>query len=771
MNVSRLALLLCMAVLNAYPQSSLHPVHGSVFDAATHDPLPAAIIRVQGTAKGTVTNAAGRFSLQLGTESAVLYVSCLGYATDTMAVSAGRNDLGAIALAPEAIIMPEVIVTSEDPAIAIIRQAIARKHQWIDRLATYSMDAFTRQVLRSDTAIASMSESITHGYWRMGDTLREVVAQKRQTQNIKKELSVASVGRILNFNEDRIRFVGYEFVGPTAEDALDFYDYKLLRTRTSHGRSTYDIAVIPRSQLRPLFKGTVTITGDSYALAGIDVEPNEAFSLPFITDLSLRYRQQFILCDSTFWMPADIRINGRFVVGIPAITLPAIAMEQTSVISSYAINVPLPDSIFGKPRLVEDSSAARYDSVAWSSQQVLPLTPEEHTAYVQLDSTKTLDVIFKPNGLAGTLAVNDGGASSVLSLLDLSFNRVEGAHLGASYTLDSISPYLQLTGGYAYAFSAKKSSWLAGATAFLDRAHVFGIGGRAETHYDVTPGWQSYNTFFNSLSTLFAKTDVFDFHRAEGWKTFVLYSPSHVVQMKLGYNHEWHSPAPKTTDFSILFPSRPFRTNPEAWTGRLRSLRWDFRLGREVMPIDLVSYDGVGVMVEHADAAMGSDFTFTQYNTYASFSFPTFGREFFLKPQVRIRASAGTSTGTLPPQRIFSVETGAAGTSPFGAMKAMGVKEFRGTSYVALSVEHNFRNLPFLALGIPRKYRFDVEFLVHGGMANSWGATDFPAHPEGWYYEAGCGLSRLLGLFRGDITWRLSAPRGVVLTVGFANLF
>jgi hypothetical protein len=770
--MTALGLFLAVVHLPLISQTLLVTIRGTVRDSATGEALSAATIRLLGTARGTIANAEGMFAIDVPIGTSTLVVSSLAYSPDTLAVSSAYAGSYDILLAPSAIILPEVVVSSEDPALAIIRRAIARKHLWIDRLVSYSMDAFTRQILMRDTAIASITEAMTRGYWRAGDTLREVIVQRRQTRNVNESFNFAAVGVLLNFNQDHIRFVGYDFVGPTADDALDYYDYRLLRTRVSHGREIFDIAMLPRVRTHPLFKGTVSIAGDTYALVGVDVEPNEAFGMPFVRDFSIRYQQQFGLFDSTFWMPVDIRIRARVSIGIPGITLPPIGFEQISAISSYAVNVPLADSIFRKPRITVDSLAARPDSAAWAAHATVPMTLQEREAYQSLDSGNTLEVQFRPGGLAATLSGGDGTAWALLSHLDLAFNRVEGGHLGLSGSLDSVSPYVVPHAGWAYAFAARNNSWEIGATLFTDRNHHLGIGGSVYRRYTTTPAWRPYEPLFNALAALFAKEDVYDYYRAEGWNAAGTFAPSPVLSLRLTYTDEEESSVSKITNYSILYPARPFRNNPPADDGRMRSVRFDLRLGREALPIDLIAYDGLGVAIEHSGPGLlGSAFHFTQYNAYATFSFVTFGRSFLFKPQLRVRASAGTSTGTLPLQRYFSVETGAAGTAAFGAMYAMKLKEFRGTSYAALEVEHNFRSIPFLLLGIPQSVRHNLELVLHAGMANSWGQGIFPRHPDGWYYEAGFGLSRILDLFRMDLTWRLSSPGGLAVSVGVANLF
>ncbi|HTR99349.1 MAG TPA: carboxypeptidase-like regulatory domain-containing protein, partial [Bacteroidota bacterium] len=230
-------LLLSLFLLPAAAYPAVRPgnvpagvVRGTVRDAATGEPLAAANIRLLGTSRGTITTPAGEYSLAVDTGSCRLLFTMLGYAADTVVLRVTGEVRSDVRMEPAAIVLPEVVSTPEDPAIGIIRRAIDNKQRWIDRLRSYSMNAFTRMTIYRDTAIAAILESYTRGYWRAGDTLREVVTQRRQTSNVAEAFNLISVGRIVNFMDDEINLVGFSFVGPTARNALDYYDYRLVRT-------------------------------------------------------------------------------------------------------------------------------------------------------------------------------------------------------------------------------------------------------------------------------------------------------------------------------------------------------------------------------------------------------------------------------------------------------------------------------------------------------------------------------------------------------------
>jgi hypothetical protein len=754
---------------------------GTVLDAATSDPLVAAHVRVIGTSRGTITNTAGRFALHLPAGSSTIAVSMLGYRSDTITISLPPSIERTIRLQQCDIVLPEVVVTSEDPAYEIIRRAIAAKKQWSGKLGSYEFDAFTRQTLRRDTAIASITESYTKGYWQQGDTLREVIIQRRQTENIREEFNFAAVGGIVNFSEDHIRFVGFTFTGPIAPEAFDYYRYKLLRIRTDHGQRLYEILMTPRTRTSPLFNGTIHIADSTYALVGVDIEPNEAFQFPFLKDRQLRYRQQFALYNQTCWLPIDIRLSGAASVSVPGFSIPRIGFDQTSVIYNYVINPQIPDSVFHKPELVVDSSATKIDSTFWAANQVLPLNPEEQTAYKNLDTAQTLDVQFRPRGITIGAGADLKWFGSLLHYADVSFNRVEGFHLGANLEIDRILPWLSLKGGFAYGFSDERTKYRIGGALHPPLGWPISIGGEAYRQVDYRPDRGYYGALLNSATSLFGKSDYRDYFEAEGWRTFVSLPLPHSVSTTLSYISEDHSTVKRNTDFSIFFPSRSYRENPAAADGRLRSLRLDVHVGQNPTLFDVISKDNIDVSIEHADpSVVSSAFAFTRYHLTATAALPTIGQGFLFRPSLRMRVSAGTSAGTLPPQRLFDVESASSGYGPFGVMRGMAVKEFEGTGYMALALEHNFRSLPFLAMDIPFLYENQIELIVYGGLAHVWGrsqltmvngqSTIVNQKEKASYAEVGIGIGRILEILRTDFTWRFTDPAGLRFTLGIAQI-
>ncbi len=734
-------------------------------------PLPSATVRVAGTGRGTITNVDGYYVLRLPPGPVQLVFSYVGYLTDTVAVAMSADRTLNITLRPIAIELQEIVVTSEDPAYRIMRKVIENKHRWRDSLRSYQFKAFTRQILRRDTVIASITESFTHGYWRAGDTLREVVLQKRQTENIPLRMNFAIVGQIQNFYDDEIEFLGFRFVGPTSPDAFDYYRFRLLSVKEADGVPLYEIQVEPNSRVVPLFAGTLMVIGDIFALAGIDVTPNEAFVVPFVSDLSIRYAQGFSQYAGIFWMPTDIRVQGSVEVGIVGLSLPRVGFEQTSTIYEYMINSSVPDSMFVKPVLTSSPEAAAFDSTFWKENEVLPLSQEEQQAYESLDSTQTLQKQFAPSGPLTSLG---GGGLPGLEYLDIRFNRVEGLFLGGKISVDTLAEWLGVSAKVGYGTADHRWKYSLGGKVRMSRVGRLAAG--LDIYDDIAhvPDELPLDGFGVALTSLIAKNDPRDYYAVRGFSPYVEGMPLRDWLVRLRYRDESHRSVSQHTDYSFFYRSRSYRPQPEIDEGRLRSFLIETRLGDEPVPFDITSRDFLEVEFEASPgSAVGSDYSFRWLSARGEYHVADFLTRNLFPPTLTLRASAGAAWGDLPLQRVFSVPSSVMGFGPLGVLRGSRVREFGGKTYALVSVEQNFRSVPFLLLDIPFLYKNSIEVLVHGSVARSWAGADSALaglESGGWYGEAGFGIGKIFGFIRCDVTYRFFQPSRFVFTVALSRI-
>ncbi|MGD1047005.1 MAG: DUF5686 family protein [Bacteroidota bacterium] len=777
--------LIFIGALRAFAQPSF-VIHGKVVDAASDEPLPSATIRFVGTSQGTITNARGEFRYTVRDTLVTLAVSYVGHSSDTLTIASGNSRSVLVRLQPNAIQVAEMVVTGEDPAYQIIRYAIESKKKWMKRLTSYEGKAFNRLVLRAQDSIAAITESYSTLYWRSDDSLREIVTQQKQTGNLPKSMQAVRVGNVINFNDNEITMGGFQFTGPTAPDAFDFYDYKLRSTRRMDDFDVYKIEVIPKSRINPLFKGTIAIAERSYAVIEADLKPNEAYEQPFVHFLKAHYKQSFRLFNNTVWLPVHYRFEGNLEVSVMGIRIPPIGVERDVVIYDYRVNPALPDSIRNISKTAIDSSAKKIDSTFWATHDVLPLTVEQDSAYHKLDSTQTLEKQFAPSG--ATMSFLNSMTTGFFSYLDLTFNRVEAWHLGISKTADSLTNELGVRGGAAYGTADERWKWHAGATlSFGDtvsRSVSFGAAAitmsdrRWSFALDVYDQIEEFpfllmeDRFFNIFSTLFAHSDAFDYYAARGVKAALTYLPADFWGISFAGLSENQKSLAKHTEYSFFNRSEIYPDNPSIIDGRMNSFTLSARYATTEMPGITRNAFNASTTVEYSDPFLKSDYSFTQFNLKLRGKISTMNYNLLFPPSLTIIFNAGITTGHLPPQRYFSLASNVLFVGEQGTLRGVGSREYYGDRYTECSIEYNFRRAPFALTGIRALYESKLEFIVIGAVARSW-LTDealrtpqFPVNDtKGWYYEAGIGVSNILDLFRIDLSYRFTQPGRVILTL------
>jgi hypothetical protein len=773
------------SVMTAYSQQSF-VIRGKVVDAVEKEPLPSATVRIAGTSQGTITNAQGEFRYTVRDSLVRLAVSYVGHKSDTLVIASGSARSVLICLQPNAIQVAEMVVTGEDPAYQIIRYAIESKKKWMKQLTSYEGKAFNRLVIRAKDSIAAITESYSTLYWRSDDSLREIVTQQKQTGNLPKSMQAMRVGRVININDDEIKMGGFQFTGPTAPDAFDFYDYKLRSTRRMDDFDVYEIEVIPKSRINPLFKGTIAIAERSYAVIEADLEPNEAYEQPFIHFLKSHYKQSFRLFNNTVWLPVHYRFEAKLEVSIMGIRIPPIGLERDVVIYEYRVNPELPDSIRNISKTAIDSSAKKIDSTFWATHDVLPLTAEQDSAYHKLDSTQTLEKQLAPSG--AMMSIMNTMSTGVFSYLDLTFNRVEAWHLGISKTADSLTNELGVRGGAAYGTADERWKWHAGATLLfgdtVNRSISFGpasisipdrrwsVALDVYDQLEVFPFVLMKDQFDNMLIALLTHSDAYDYYAARGIKAALTYLPAASWRISLMGLTENQQSLAKHTEYSFFNRSEIYPNNPSIVDGRMNSFTLSARYATTELPGVTRNAFSASTVVEYSDPFLKSDYSFRQFNLKLREKISTMNYNLLFPPSLTVIINAGTSAGHLPPQRYFSFASNVLFIGEQGTLRGVGSREYYGDRYAIGSIEYNFRRAPFALTGIKALYESKLEFIVLGAVARSW-LTDealrtpqFPVKDtDGWYYEAGIGVSNIFDLFRLDLSYRFTQPGQVNLTL------
>ncbi|WP_103020830.1 DUF5686 and carboxypeptidase-like regulatory domain-containing protein [Salinibacter altiplanensis] len=819
-------LLLSIVVAPAHAQDTRAPtaltLSGRVVDADTQAPLPQANLRIADTYEGTITNADGRYTLTLDSLPVTVVVRYVGYESVRRRITADTESRQVFRLAPSTVQMDEVTVTgSGNPGETIMRRVIERKQEWWPELKSYSVQAYNRFALASDTTIAAIAESQTTAFWDAERGTREVVRSQRGTANLQNlaDGALPAAATVRNLYRDNVEVFGNRMIGVTHPDALDDYDFTLDTTRAIDGRRAFLIRVEPDNRLSSTFRGTVTVLDSTYALLEARLRPTTSLSTSrVLKEVNITFEQQFSNFGGPYWLPVDFRARRDLDVQFSALfSLSDIRIRQVSRLSDYQINVPLPDSLYDADGET-DEIAMRADSTvgiqSLSNAQpdslgggpFVPYSQDEQTAYEQIDSTDTVQDAFDPGGLYGWLqdlglveedglslggsdadetaasdttdaAGEDSGSSSFVDFEGgfpiLRYNRVEGGHFGLRLNF-GVGP-LAVTGQGGYNTGPSGSTqWSYGGEATLPLADDTDLSARY--HYGVAPRYRArarmgsvWARLSNSLWTLAGAPDYFDYFGNERLRVSIRQTISDpALDLTLQVRNERHFSVRKATDYNAFGRSVTQPANPSVDDGWLRSGALTATLGDGgllgVFPITRVE-----VTVEHSDPDVAaSDFDFTRVEAVADARFETFFQRRVRPNTLDLRVDAGASFGDPPLQRFGVVEASPQPYTPFGALRTLDDRPYQGEHHAALFWEHNVRTVPFELLGWQAPVEQDIELIVHGGHGRAWIDDDTEQRlrrrgvavrqADGSHHEIGLSVNGLLyDSLRLDLTKRLDA--------------
>ncbi len=772
-------------------------IRGTITDAQNGETLPSTNILINDTYRGTITNENGAYTLTIPDSllPATLVVRYIGYQTQERTITAGASSQQNFALQPAVAELQEIVVTDEDPGLRIMREVIERKQQWRKKLTTYRARAYTRQTLANDTSIVSITESVSEVFWDKQEGHREVLRSKRQTANIQEDQNFAGVSYMPNFYDDDIEIAGFDLVGVTHPDAPDYYDFKLVNQSSLDDQTVFEIEVTPARKLQPLFKGTVFVLDREYALLEVDLQPNDVVSFPPpVKSFTTSYEQQFNNFGKEFWLPVDVRIGGDIKISMVGLDFPMIKFKQVSRITNYEVNSSLPDSLYADDEvLTVDSTTVSSDTLLTKQLDTIPLSVEEEEAYATIDSTSSLEDAFKPSGFLARFVDEDDNNSGpgIFNFLDkvpgnlspdARYNRVDELYAGLSYNIDATDRLkIRSKGGYSTGYG--EWNYGGGITyRWLDQNITSSLGLDYAAQTDSRYNSLVYDSYYVIIPNLLGHKGYFDYFRSEGYRAFSKWRhPQSELSVEVGFNNQEHSSLATTTAYDLLGKSTNFRSNPPIDEGMLRSI--DIETGYnldEGFNFGVTGQKYVRFQIEHASSELGSDFNFTSYRTDLSWSFPTFYQRRFLPNMLDVNLQAGTFSGDLPFQKLGILDASIGNTAPFGVLRTISGRPYEGEQFAALHLEHNFRTIPFEALGLQPLVERNIGLIAFGGAARTWGPNwdtqqilqrgYLPRNTAGTHLETGLSLNGILGLFRLDFATRLDRP-GFAFNIGVARVF
>lgn len=386
-------------------------ITGKVTDEK-NEPLSFVSIYFENSLTGTTSNDLGNYELDITkTGNYTLVFQYLGYTTLKKKISISKFPYVLnVQLKEENVTLEEVTInTSENPANAIIRKTIDAKEKNTDRFANYTARFYSRGLFRVKNApekilgqslgdLGGGLDSTRTGIIYLSETISKIAAKKRP-KSFKETIVASKVSGSdrgisfnraedanLNFYDNAVKVGDSKLISPIANGAFGYYRYKLEGTfYDKNGRLINKVNVIPKRDGDRIFKGSIYIVEDEWAIYGVDlITSGKQIGIPFVNDLNFKQDYNFSE-DSKAWVLISQTIDFGF--GFLGLN---ISGRFSSAYSEYDFKPNFGKQYFTNEILTFEKDATKKDTTYWTQLRPVPLTSEEVNDYKLKDSIKVI---------------------------------------------------------------------------------------------------------------------------------------------------------------------------------------------------------------------------------------------------------------------------------------------------------------------------------------------------------------------------------------------
>ena len=469
-------------------------IQGNIIDG-NDQPLPFVNIYVENTYNGTTSNEAGFYELNVTSPGRYTIVfQYIGFKTIKKKVDISNFPFELnVTLMDEEISLDEVVINSdENPADIIMRKAISKRKQNLEKINSYKADFYSRGLMRIKDApekvlgqevgdiggaldstrsgVIYLSETISKLEFLRPDRLKEKITASKVSGDDSGFSFNNAIDVDFNIYENTVE-LGNNIISPIANNAFGYYRFRLEGVFYDDlGNLINKIRVTPKRENDPVFEGFVYIVEDQWSIYAIELEITGVQARIPVADF-IKITQNFSYSKTDdIW--AKISQNIDFKYGFFGFKGDG---RFTAVYSNYEFNPGLTKKDFSREIVSFASEANKKDSLYWKRIRPVPLTEEEITDYIKKDSIQiikdskvyqdSVDCVRNKFGfgdfLSGYTYRNSYkkwslGLNSPISTIN--FNTVQGwnANIDAFYRKgfdEDYNRYLSINGKLNYGFS------------------------------------------------------------------------------------------------------------------------------------------------------------------------------------------------------------------------------------------------------------------------------------------------------------------------------
>ena len=468
---------------------------GTITDSK-NNPLPFVNVIIENTFKGTTTNNDGYYELNISeAKNYTIVYTYLGYKTVKKKITIDQFPYKIdIILQEESVSLNEVVVSAEDnPANAIIKQAIAKRKENLEKIKSFEADFYSRGLIRIKDApekilgqdlgdlgggldstrsgIIYLSETISKIQYLQPNRLKEKITASKVSGNDNGFSFNTALDVNFNFYNNTIEF-GNKIVSPIANNGFSYYRYKLDGIfYDDRGNLINKIEVIPKRNNDPVCSGFIYITDEQWTIYALELDITGVQARIPAADL-ITLKQTFSYSEThKLWAVISQSIDFKYgILGIKG------DGRFTAAYSNYMFNSKLSIQDFGPELVSFENEANKKDSLFWKTIRPVPLTAEERTDYIKkdsiqiiresktyLDSVDRVENKFKLGDVLGYTYRNsykDFNLGYNIPIGGFQFNTVQGyttkVDLFFTKHLDEFRRYFSTNASLQYGFSDKR---------------------------------------------------------------------------------------------------------------------------------------------------------------------------------------------------------------------------------------------------------------------------------------------------------------------------
>lgn len=459
--------------------ASAQKIYGTVFNDKG-DLLPYASVTIKGTSTGASANNQAKFSFTVTPGTYTVVCQHIGFTRQEKTITVSKQDEEiTFVLSGQKLVMKEVVVKTggEDPAYAIIRNAIKKREFYNKQVSGFECDLYTKDIMKlrslpdrifgqkvpegdrkdmgldsSGKGIIYLSESVAKIHTAPPDKFKMEVLSSRVSGSGGFGFTFPTFISLYNSNVKIFteKFNPRGFISPIADGAISFYKFKFLGSFFEDGKEINTIRVTPRRNYEPLFSGIIYITDGDWRIHSFDLTLTKTSQLEIIDTLQIT--QIHVPVSNDIWRVKNQLLHFNFKqFGIDAIG------NFVNVYSNYNVNPAYAKKYFDNVIIKYDTAVNKKTKEYWDTIRPVPLEPEEKNDYQVKDSIynaqkdsvlsqRSVDSLNKKQGRLNPLDVfwkginrrhysktnnSNWGIESLIK--NLEYNTAEGAVVNANF--------------------------------------------------------------------------------------------------------------------------------------------------------------------------------------------------------------------------------------------------------------------------------------------------------------------------------------------------